>query len=367
MDEKLRIAIDAREIETHPTGAGRYLAEILKRWPRKFFEENEVSLYFKSRVPACDWLECFPVKKVLIKNRFLKKDFFWEQIGLAWRLKKDAVDLFWGPNGACPFFGGKVKKVVNVHDLTYFKDPSWYFFKERFIRQCRFRLAGLSADRLIAISDYTAAHLRSLIPSRPDRIHRIYAGGDHYPISGGDRLKEPHQILFVGSILNRRPIENLIQAVGIVRRDFPQTHLLIIGSNRTYPLKNLESLVQDLGLRSGVELKGYVDDAELSQAYRDSDLFCFPSLCEGFGISVIEAQRHGLPVVTLRNSSLEEIGGNSVCYAQSADPKDLARALTRLFSDTDYREELTRRGFENTQRFSWTRSSQEILSLFLLR
>ena len=128
-----------------------------------------------------------------------------------------------------------------------------------------------------------------------------------------------------------------------MRRRHPNISLSIVGENRTYPLRDFEMVIHSLDLQDHVALIGYVDEKQLALMYRQADLFCFPSLYEGFGFPVLEAQRYGLPVVTLKNSSLSEIGGASVYYALSGSVTDLEKALEEMMTNQALREQMIQR------------------------
>jgi len=365
----MRLAVDAREIEKEATGVGRYLTEILKSWEPEIFRENQIFLYFKSRVPDLSFLKGVPFRSKVIGPAVLCADVLWEQAILPWHLKKDRVDVFWGASGACSGLCLGWKNVVNVYDLTFFMDASWFPRKEAAIRRWRTAVLAGVADRLVTLSDATVSDLRRFFNVPPSRVRRIYAGADHVPQresrSGAPAGDGGSRVLFVGSILNRRPIGNLMKAVALLKDRFPALTLTVIGDNRTRPHQDLAALAADLGLVDRVALRGDVDEAALQQAYAEADIFCFPSQYEGFGIPVVEAQRHGLPVLTLRNSSLAEIAGDSVHYARSHHPEDLAEGLEKLLMERVYRETLVERGFINSRKYRWSECGRAVWGLLV--
>jgi glycosyltransferase involved in cell wall biosynthesis len=71
---------------------------------------------------------------------------------------------------------------------------------------------------------------------------------------------------------------------------------------------------------------------ELIELYRSADLFVFPSLYEGFGLPVLEAMMAGVPVVTTREGSIPEVGGDEVTYADGHNPADLAAKILKTIN-----------------------------------
>lgn len=361
----LRIAIDAREIEKEATGVGRYLTEILKSWGHCVFRENQIFLYFKSRVPDLSFLDGVTFRTKVIGPTALRSDLLWEQALLPWHLKKDRVDVFWGAGGACSGLRLGWKNVVSVYDLTFFMDKTWFSPREAAVRRWKTAVSAATADRLVTLSDATVGDLKRFFGVPSSRVRRIYAGADHVPSKEGrnSQAAGKSRVLFVGSILNRRPIANLVRAVALLKDRFPALTLTVIGDNRTRPRQDLAALAADLGLDGRVAFEGYVDEAALRRAYAEADFFCFPSLYEGFGIPVVEAQRHGLPVLTLKNSSLAEIAGDSVHYAAGHRPEDFAEGLEKLLTERAYCEILVERGFLNSRKFRWSESGRAVWDL----
>ncbi len=352
----MKIALDARELEGSPTGAGRVLSELLKRLKPDFLARHRIYLYFKREIPSLPEFPEGSFEKIVLKApALLRKDIFWEQILLPKRLRTDGIDLFWGANGAGPLFCPKKTQVwVTIYDLTYFMDASWYGLKERVVRQLRSRIAAMSADRMITSSEASKADIQRWLHKKADQIKVLYLGSD--AVAGSNNVSGPstkQNLLFVGSLLNRRPLEHVITAVSQLKKEFPKIRLRIIGENRTHPRRDLHAQVQDLGLQETVIIDGYVSDAELSHAYQEATIFCFPSHYEGFGLPLVEAQQRGIPVITLRNSSLAEISADSVCYAESPDAQSWAQAIRSLLLNPDKLRILHEKGPQNANRFTW--------------
>ena len=87
----------------------------------------------------------------------------------------------------------------------------------------------------------------------------------------------------------------------------------------------------------------------------------FPSLHEGFGIPLLEAMQHDLPVLTGRDGSLPEVGADACLYADVRRPEALAEAMTRLAADAELRAELVAAGRRRRADFSFERESIRLL------
>lgn len=362
----MKIAVDARELEGCRTGSGRVLIELLKRLEPDFLRRHKVFLYFKDPVPDMPGLDIsrfYPVR--LSSQLSASLDLLWEQVALPYYLFRHKIDVFLGSNGACPLMAPRrTKKFITVYDLTFYMDRRWYRPKERWVRQWRARISIDSADALVTCSEASARDIKRLLAKGSKPVEVLYPGSDHIPVfPGASGPDAGHRLLFVGSLLNRRPVEGLIRAVGLLSQVYADVRLTLIGDNRTYPLQDFAALIRELGLENKVYLRGYVPEDVLRSTYETADVFCFPSLYEGFGIPVVEAQRHGLPVVTLKNSALEEVGQDSVLYAGQGRAEDWAQAIGTLFSDRAVYGSMRQKGYLNATRFSWDLFVKKWLSM----
>ena len=84
----------------------------------------------------------------------------------------------------------------------------------------------------------------------------------------------------------------------------------------------------------------------------------FPTLYEGFGIPVIEAQRCGTPVLTSNVSSLPEVGGDAAVYVDPYKVESICDGMVQIVSNTALAQQLRQKGYENAKRFSWEKSAE---------
>lgn len=111
---------------------------------------------------------------------------------------------------------------------------------------------------------------------------------------------------------------------------------------------------------AGIEVRlARLDDDELRAAYSAAAALVYPSRYEGFGLPVVEAMACGCPVITCRNSSLPEVGGDAAIYVDESDPRELMTALSRVLMP-DVRERFARAGLERAARFNWSSSAEAI-------
>jgi glycosyltransferase involved in cell wall biosynthesis len=123
-----------------------------------------------------------------------------------------------------------------------------------------------------------------------------------------------------------------------------------------------ETLDSLRSLKERCTLLGYVSDEALAELYRRCAVFCYPSLGEGFGLPVLEAMAAGAAVLTSSISSLPEVGGDAVEYADPRDVTSIAAGLKRLLDSPARRSELGALALRRTREFSWARFAERTLA-----
>ncbi len=237
-------------------------------------------------------------------------------------------------------------------------------------------LLGLSkAAQRVAVSEYTKRSFISLVmeedkaslekntrvilnPIRPEmscvRESELPQKSEIF----GERLVLRY-LLNVSSNL-RRKNRSVVLKVFSRWRQSKGDKLVFVGE----PLsKELLEEASDLGIREEIIDLGKVSNATLVVLYREAFAFIFPSRFEGFGWPIIEAQHHGAPVLSARNSSIPEIAGEGAFLCDSEDVGGMVEELVRL-DCASYRKQRQELGFQNVKRFSAELFETEYLKLY---
>lgn len=156
--------------------------------------------------------------------------------------------------------------------------------------------------------------------------------------------------------LGTAPNKNLAGLVEAVRG--LDVVLVVIGK--------LPSEIENKLISQRTQYENYVDLSreEIVKQYQLADVVCFVSLYEGFGMPILEAQATGRPVITSHVASMPEVAGDAALFVDPTDVSDIRRAIERVTSDQDLREDLIRKGYENVKRFSPDVIAQQYLSLY---
>lgn len=162
-------------------------------------------------------------------------------------------------------------------------------------------------------------------------------------------------ILCVARQYPRKHVADLVRAMVEVRQTVPQARAIIIGDGPEHA--TLQRLVRDLRLEDSVRLMGAIPSHDaVARAYAEADLFCLPSVQEGFGIAFLEAMASGLPVVSTTATAIPETvpHGEAGLLVPPGDGRALAGALIELLGDERLRRRLGDGGRAWVRRFDWS-------------
>ncbi len=163
-------------------------------------------------------------------------------------------------------------------------------------------------------------------------------------------------ILYVGGHSVHKNVPRLIAA--FARLNIPRkVKLVIVGWGTEKDVARTRRAVESCQLTDRVELLPRVSDSELSDLYRNCLLFVFPSLYEGFGLPVLEALKHGAPVVCSKAASLPEVAGSAAVYFNPFSVDDIAQSIASVLSQPTKLAMLRADGPVRAEKFSWGKTA----------
>lgn len=345
-----QIIIDGRRLTRQATGVGRYLSLLLNQWaiaPEQLPFQPIVKLHRPDNSFQGAWQSVISSQT----NGSRLPGLVWENLCLA--TSADRHQPLFAPANLVPQrWRGPV--VLVVHDTFAEYPDSGLSFMQRLQFRARYRFAASRANLILTPSESTAADVQTFFAVPQSRIRVLPPGlpacfrPDYQLWSENKELKEPF-VLFVGKKSRRRHFDQLIQAVGSIRRKGYPLQLVAVG-----PKDNIErtyDYVNDLG---------HVPDDDLIRLYQRAIGLICPSTREGFGLPVLEALACGCPVVTIAKGAISEIVGDCCLSLQSPDASDLETKIMSLLNSETLRQSLRDQGIERSRRFQVGRFASDV-------
>ncbi len=365
---RVRIGVDARNLTIAMTGIGRYVLEMCRHLALR---GHDLVLYLPEKAhpgyTAIDWAELRTSPHPGAVRRLI-----WGQGALPRLAARDGVDVFWGPSHRLPRrLDPAIARVVTIHDLTWRHAPSSMRWRGLLADSLLMRGAVAAADRIAADSAATAEAVAAAFPASRPRIRTVHPGlsaiaaepSGPSPILSRLGVGAPY-ILFVGTLEPRKNLKRLLGAYASLPQEVRARLPLVLAGGQGWGFTDPSRIARRLGIAHSVRLTGYVDDAELHALYRGARFLAMPSLYEGFGLPIIEANAAGIPVLTSNTSSMPEVAGDAAILVDPLDVTSIAAGLARLACDDGEHARLAARARANAARFDWARSAAAMESVF---
>ncbi|MBY0371821.1 glycosyltransferase family 4 protein, partial [bacterium] len=264
------------------------------------------------------------------------------------------------------------RSLALIYDLAFATCPEFLNSgTARYLSRCVPQTVRRS-DHLIAISEFTKNEIVRVFQTNPAKITVVYPGLDpvFYPRSEGEtaaaRAKyelPENYLLFTGTLEPRKNLGGLLDVYLALPRALRELHPLVLAGGRGWKDTALRERIES-ARAEGVYTPGYIDEADLPALYTGAWAFAYPSFYEGFGLPPLEAMACGTPTLVSNRASLPEAVGGAALAIDPDDKLAFQEALTDLLQNASLREDLRRKGFENTKRFDWDRSAAQLARLF---
>jgi len=367
----MRIGFDAKRAFNNVAGLGNFsrnsISALVGQYP-----DNQYFLFNPgNRKP----LFIAPEGSIELKP----ENFWWKSLKFIWRsiqisklAKEIKLDVYHGLSHELPVGIEKtgVKLIVTMHDLIYLRYPEYYAKIDRKIYDQKFRYACKKADRIHAISEQTKRDLISYFAVPEEKITVIYQSINPIFYKRAEKiqkeqLRKKYQLpkkflLSVGTVEPRKNLLGLLEGMIWSKTYVP---IVVIGKLTDYHHKVQKFIEADLN-RLQVYFLPRIQDEELAVLYQMAEILAYPSMFEGFGLPVAEAQASGCPVITSNISSLPEAGGDAALYVNPEKHEEIGKALKTLLSDQVLRKSLIEKGKVNAKRFTPENFAIQIKELY---
>ncbi len=242
----------------------------------------------------------------------------------------------------------KAKNLITLHSY-YRRSKGYTIFRQLLLPYFR------KLDGIIAVSQAAVDAHRRYFPGEycviPNAIDPNQFSPDVKPLP--NFLSRSPRLLFVGRFEPKKGLKYLLQAIPLLKKEFPSILLLVVGAGVFgYSYKEyIEDTVKD-----NVFFCGVVNPKEIPSYYATCDIFCAPSVdCESFGIILLEAMATGKPVVASNIPGYREVisHGHDGFLVEPRSPKQIAEACLTILKDPNLRKRIAEAGRKKALRYSW--------------
>jgi glycosyltransferase involved in cell wall biosynthesis len=271
--------------------------------------------------------------------------------------------------------GIKGKKVLTVHDMTYYTYPDTMRFFTKLAFALNLKLSCKRADKIIAVSEFTKKEIIRFLHINHEKIIVIPNAVDttiFHPMTdlkSIENIKKKYNIatdyfIYIGTLEPRKNLIRLIKAYKLLKEKHLNVPKLLIGGKQGWFYESIFDTVQSLQLEKDIIFLDYVPEEDKVPLLCGSLAFLFLSLYEGFGIPPLEAMACGIPVLISNTASLPEVVGDAALLVNPFDIEDISRGMEGLLYDDNLRKDLSKRGLERAKIFSWERVAAMTMDVY---
>lgn len=385
----MRIGIDgSRAFIKNRTGIEEYAYRVIDEM-REILTSEQVFLYIRQEQE---------VDFVLPKNWKIKKMWFprlWTQIRLSLEMLINRVDVLFIPAHTVPLIHPK-KTIVVVHGLEFeFCGQAYSTWEKMYMRMVIKNSCKWASD-IICVSKNTRDDVMQLYGIEKEKITVIYEGYSsgkqnfqftNYDFqlnyntkdfnsktdsrlslkdcSFGEKIQNYDYVLFIGRIEERKNVTRIAKAFEYIKKKYGITHKLVLVGRPGHGYEEIKNQISKLAYKNDILELGYINEQEKWKLLSCARVFVFPTLYEGFGLPILEAQSAMIPVVASNNSSIPEVAGRGALLVDPQSIEEIGENIYLLLKDERAREKLIRQGYENIKRFSWAGCARDIISLLI--
>lgn len=357
------VVINALQYKRNSSGIGVMIRDLFETFTK--LSERRCQIILSGDAPEFSGGSHTEIVRIPAEHRQGLRRVWYQTVQMGRCYGRDSILLV--TDSKMPFFLPKSCTAVPlITDLAVYRMPEVYKASRAILWKLQYQYVKRRADFFLAISQFTKDEMVKILGVAPEKIHivpcacaegmkRVKGQEKLSAVRNQYALPDPY-ILFVGNANPRKNLRRLMKAFDLAKEQ-GMTHQLVIAGEQGWKFDREEEL-KGLKHPESIRFIGFVPDEDMSALYSAASLFVFPTLYEGFGIPVIEAQACGTPVLTSNCSSLPEVAGEAAVYVDPYDEENMRDGILKALGDQNLRNELIQKGYENAKRFSWQKSAE---------
>ena len=371
--KKRKVGIDIRDLKIAKTGAHTYLNEIYK-----LILDNKDDLAFEyvfldTRLPI--YTGASKIGKLWEQLNYM----IWKQVTLPIKAWHQGCSIVFCTDYFVPYIHLRFTTIPVFFDAFFWEYPTHY--NKYWLGL--FKIIGINAAKkgnsIITLTNHTKNQIAKYSGINHEKIVPIHIGPKSSISESSEQTKEKDfiwesllnkkYILHVGTIEKRKNLTTLIASFELLLQNNPQDlYLIIVGQKSNKPSLQddavFEMVERSSLLSKRVVFAGYLTDSQTARLYKNAALYVFPSVNEGFGIPILEAFAHQVPVLVANNSCLPEVAGNAAISFDPYNADALSKLIVQTLNDPTLIHSLKEKGTERLTHFSWGKTLATIESVF---
>ncbi|WP_251150343.1 glycosyltransferase family 1 protein [Cellulosimicrobium sp. Marseille-Q4280] len=361
----MRVLLDATAVPADRGGVGRYVDELVPELVAAgvdlvlAVQRRDVDLF--ARVAPAAELVPAPSHVARRATRLA-----WEQSGLPALVRSVRPDVVHSPHYTLPLVTG-APTVVTLHDATFFTTPELHLRSKAVFFRNAIKVASRRADALVVPSRATRDEVVRLVGADAGKFFVAYHGVDHarfHPTSTDERERvrrtldvgDAPYVGFLGTLEPRKNVPALVRGWVEACAGLESPPALVLAGGRGWD-DRIDAEIAHVPDHLTVRRPGYLPLDDLPGFLGGASVLAYPSLGEGFGLPVLEAMACRATVLTTRELSLPEVGGDAVAYC-GTDDTSIARELGSLLADDARRAALADAAAVRAQEFTWAAAAR---------
>jgi glycosyltransferase involved in cell wall biosynthesis len=290
-------------------------------------------------------------------------------VELAWR----GLDIFHSPDFIAPYRAAK-RHIITVHDLTFLHYPQYLtadsrqYYNEQIANSCQ------HADHILSVSEATKGDLINMltIPEYKISVQPHGAGEQYYPMQPDETepirqaldLPKEGYILQVGTWEPRKNIIGLLKGYKVLLEKMPDAPPVLLVGRKGWLFDETKAEIDILGINEHILWRDNVSDSQLAAVYNMALVNTSVSHYEGFGMPALEGMACGTVPIVSNRSSLPEVVGELGLLVNPDSPENIAEALEKAITDSQWRKEQSKKAIERAKLFTWKQSATIALDAY---
>jgi glycosyltransferase involved in cell wall biosynthesis len=231
-----------------------------------------------------------------------------------------------------------------------------------------------SSEKIIALTESNKSLILNAGAPRSKTVI-VENGADvtkYKEVFNSKTLKKKHGflgpvLLYVGRIAWHKNLEQIIQALPLIKRDFNDVKFLIVGPDYVNGLTNLLRLAKELGVEDSIVAKGAVSESQLHLYYSIADAFILPSVYEGLSLSMLEAMANKVPIIVRSSAGISSIlkHGANALVLKSNTPHEISSSVGMLLNNPELREKIRQNAYNLIlHKYTWKNVVDKLESIY---